>query len=139
MECRRGRRGPAPPRPHYRRPQHHHSATSRSPGTCRPSFSTRAADASCSTCPPAPPWAAAAPFRHHLHRLPTGRPAHLYTDGLIETRDLPIDIRLHALLDILDKPDRPLDATCDLLLRTLRAGGDLDDVALLIARAQVSR
>ncbi|MBG0857413.1 SpoIIE family protein phosphatase [Streptomyces spinoverrucosus] len=59
----------------------------------------------------------------------------LYTDGLIETRDQPIDERLATLLDILDDPDRSLDATCDLLLRTLRAGSDQDDVALLIARA----
>ncbi|QIP83232.1 SpoIIE family protein phosphatase [Streptomyces sp. Tu 2975] len=59
----------------------------------------------------------------------------LYTDGLVETRDQPIDARLNALLDVLDDPDRSLDATCDLLLRTLRGGGDHDDVALLIARA----
>ncbi|MBV7698575.1 SpoIIE family protein phosphatase [Streptomyces sp. TRM70350] len=59
----------------------------------------------------------------------------LYTDGLVETRDLPIDARLDALLDILDDPDRSLDATCDLLLHTLRDEGDHDDVALLIARA----
>ncbi|MER6612213.1 SpoIIE family protein phosphatase [Streptomyces xantholiticus] len=59
----------------------------------------------------------------------------LYTDGLIETRDQPIDTRLDALLDVLDDPDRSLDATCDLLLHTLRAEGDHDDVALLIARA----
>ncbi|GAA2580616.1 MULTISPECIES: SpoIIE family protein phosphatase [Streptomyces] len=59
----------------------------------------------------------------------------LYTDGLVETRDQPIDARLDALLDALDDPGRPLDATCDLLLHSLRAEGDLDDVALLIARA----
>lgn len=59
----------------------------------------------------------------------------LYTDGLVETRDQPIDARLDALLDALDDPGRPLDATCDLLLHSLRAEGDLDDVALLFARA----
>ncbi|CAO0825793.1 PPM-type phosphatase domain-containing protein OS=Streptomyces microflavus OX=1919 GN=Smic_01110 PE=4 SV=1 [Streptomyces microflavus] len=59
----------------------------------------------------------------------------LYTDGLVETRDQPIDERLGALLDVLDDPGRSLDATCDLLLHTLRAVGDRDDVALLIARA----
>ncbi|MFG2196748.1 SpoIIE family protein phosphatase [Streptomyces sp. NPDC048639] len=59
----------------------------------------------------------------------------LYTDGLVETRAQPIDDRLDALLDILDDPDRSLNATCDLLLHTLRDEGDHDDVALLIARA----
>lgn len=59
----------------------------------------------------------------------------LYTDGLVETRDQHIDIRLSALLDLLDDPDRSLDATCDRLLQTLRRPGDHDDVALLIARA----
>ncbi|MFF4230947.1 SpoIIE family protein phosphatase [Streptomyces sp. NPDC001820] len=59
----------------------------------------------------------------------------LYTDGLVETRDQPIDERLDALLRVLDDPDRPLDETCDLLLHTLRHPGDHDDVALLIARA----
>ncbi|MFH0518475.1 SpoIIE family protein phosphatase [Streptomyces sp. M41] len=59
----------------------------------------------------------------------------LYTDGLIETRDQPIDVRLDALLDVLDDPGRSLDATCDLLLHSLREDGDRDDVALLIARA----
>ncbi|NEE57423.1 SpoIIE family protein phosphatase, partial [Streptomyces sp. SID8455] len=59
----------------------------------------------------------------------------LYTDGLVETRDQPIDERLGALLDVLDDPGRSLDVTCDLLLHTLRAVGDRDDVALLIVRA----
>lgn len=59
----------------------------------------------------------------------------LYTDGLVEARDQAIDARLSALLEVLDDPHRSLDATCDLLLRTLRGEGDHDDVALLIARA----
>ncbi|MFI8950493.1 SpoIIE family protein phosphatase [Streptomyces sp. NPDC053750] len=59
----------------------------------------------------------------------------LYTDGLVETRDQPIDVRLAALLQVLDDPDRSLDATCDLLLHTLRHSGEHDDVALLVARA----
>ncbi|MCT4351881.1 SpoIIE family protein phosphatase [Streptomyces sp. Je 1-79] len=63
----------------------------------------------------------------------------LYTDGLVETRDQAIDARLNALLDVLDDPHRSLDATCDLLLRTLRGEGDHDDVALLIARASTRR
>ncbi|MFF8829391.1 SpoIIE family protein phosphatase [Streptomyces sp. NPDC015131] len=62
----------------------------------------------------------------------------LYTDGLVETRDEPIDARLDVLLAALDDPGRALDATCDLLLRTLRPGGAHDDVALLVARAGAS-
>ncbi|MFJ3838832.1 SpoIIE family protein phosphatase [Streptomyces sp. NPDC090054] len=59
----------------------------------------------------------------------------LYTDGLVETRDDPIDTRLGVLLDALDDPHRSLDDTCEQLLKTLRHPGDHDDVALLIARA----
>ncbi|QGV82316.1 SpoIIE family protein phosphatase [Streptomyces ficellus] len=58
----------------------------------------------------------------------------LYTDGLVETRDQPIDTRLDTLLDVLDDPGRSLEDTCDLLLRNLRHAGDHDDVALLVAR-----
>ncbi|WP_405704826.1 SpoIIE family protein phosphatase [Streptomyces xanthophaeus] len=58
----------------------------------------------------------------------------LYTDGLVETRDEPIDARLDVLLEVLDDPGRSLDETCDLLLHRLRHPGDHDDVALLIAR-----
>ncbi|MFF4354735.1 SpoIIE family protein phosphatase [Streptomyces sp. NPDC001530] len=60
----------------------------------------------------------------------------LYTDGLVETRDQPIDARLDALLDCLDQPEQPLEATCDHLLQTLRDPNDDDDVVLLIARIQ---
>ncbi|MDN3024209.1 SpoIIE family protein phosphatase [Streptomyces sp. S.PB5] len=59
-----------------------------------------------------------------------------YTDGLVETRQHPLDERLDALLDLLDGPDRPLEEVCDLLLRTLHQPDNSDDVALLIARAQ---
>ncbi|MDF3301455.1 SpoIIE family protein phosphatase [Streptomyces tropicalis] len=59
----------------------------------------------------------------------------LYTDGLVETRDQPIDERLDTLLGLLGPPDSPLEETCDRLLRHLRHPDDHDDVALLIARA----
>ncbi|MEU0337368.1 SpoIIE family protein phosphatase [Streptomyces sp. NPDC006193] len=58
----------------------------------------------------------------------------LYTDGLVETRQHPIDDRLNALLGFLDEPHRPLEETCDLLLYGLRHPDDHDDVALLLAR-----
>ncbi|WP_037891606.1 PP2C family protein-serine/threonine phosphatase, partial [Streptomyces viridochromogenes] len=58
----------------------------------------------------------------------------LYTDGLVETRQHPLDERLDALLELLDDPHRPLEDCCDLLLRTLHRPDNSDDVALLIAR-----
>lgn len=60
----------------------------------------------------------------------------LYTDGLVETRDQPIDQRLGLMLDLLTDTDLPLEETCDLLLKSLRRPGDHDDVALVIARAK---
>ncbi|MCT9082675.1 SpoIIE family protein phosphatase [Streptomyces fulvoviolaceus] len=60
----------------------------------------------------------------------------LYTDGLVETRQHPLDERLDALLALLEGPDRPLQELCDLLLRTLHQPDNSDDVALLIARVQ---
>ncbi|MER5430081.1 SpoIIE family protein phosphatase [Streptomyces sp. NPDC002588] len=59
----------------------------------------------------------------------------LYTDGLVETRQHPIDDRLSVLLGFLDEPERPLEEICDLLLYGLRHPDDHDDVALLVARA----
>ncbi|MFE5934317.1 SpoIIE family protein phosphatase [Streptomyces sp. NPDC056470] len=60
----------------------------------------------------------------------------LYTDGLVETRDQDIDVRLTALTDLLGQSSLPLEETCDLLLGALRGPDDHDDVALLIARAE---
>ncbi|MGX1884831.1 SpoIIE family protein phosphatase [Streptomyces sp. NPDC055287] len=78
-------------------------------------------------------------FRTTCLDIEPGTQLVLYTDGLVETRDQPIDTRLQALLDALDDPLRSLDETCDLLLHTLRHPGDHDDVALLIARATACR
>ncbi|MEU8619644.1 SpoIIE family protein phosphatase [Streptomyces sp. NPDC048623] len=60
----------------------------------------------------------------------------LYTDGLVETRDEDIDVRLAALTRLLDGPVRSLEETCDRLLGALRGPDAPDDVALLIARAR---
>ncbi|MER7486551.1 SpoIIE family protein phosphatase [Streptomyces sp. NPDC126497] len=59
----------------------------------------------------------------------------LYTDGLVETRRDPLDERLDRLLALLDHPGHSLEEVCDLLLRTLHEPDNVDDVALLIARA----
>jgi serine phosphatase RsbU (regulator of sigma subunit) len=60
----------------------------------------------------------------------------LYTDGLVETRDDPIDKRLDHLLRLLAPPLPSAEETCDRLLQQLRHPADHDDVALLIAHAQ---
>ncbi|MGW1543041.1 SpoIIE family protein phosphatase [Streptomyces sp. NPDC002309] len=60
----------------------------------------------------------------------------LYTDGLVETRTHSLDERLDTLLHLLDDPARPLEAVCELLVRTLHHPDNHDDVAVLIARAQ---
>ncbi|WP_157881762.1 SpoIIE family protein phosphatase, partial [Kitasatospora aureofaciens] len=60
----------------------------------------------------------------------------LYTDGLVETRDHDIDTRLAALTDLLGRPRRSPEETCDLLLGGLRHRSGNDDIALLVARAR---
>ncbi|MGW0733097.1 SpoIIE family protein phosphatase [Streptomyces sp. NPDC002851] len=75
------------------------------------------------------------PFETTTVRLDPGDLLVLYTDGLVETRQHPLDDRLNTLLSFLDAPDRPLEETCDLLLYGLRHPDDHDDVALLVARA----
>jgi serine phosphatase RsbU (regulator of sigma subunit) len=74
-------------------------------------------------------------FENTTLSLAPGDQLVLYTDGLVETRDQPIDQRLDALLHFLGPAGAPLEETCDRLLHHLRQPGDHDDVALLIARA----
>ncbi|MGW3246277.1 SpoIIE family protein phosphatase [Streptomyces sp. NPDC001070] len=75
------------------------------------------------------------PFESTTIALRPGDRLVLYTDGLVETRDDPIDERLEVLLTLLASPDPTVEETCDRLLRELRSADDHDDVALLIARA----
>ncbi|KOG47950.1 SpoIIE family protein phosphatase [Streptomyces decoyicus] len=74
------------------------------------------------------------PFEQTTVALRDGDLLVLYTDGLIETRDQPIDARLDILLELLAEPERDLEDLCDRLLGALRDEHDHDDVALLIAR-----
>jgi serine phosphatase RsbU (regulator of sigma subunit) len=76
------------------------------------------------------------PFESTTVDLKPGDRLVLYTDGLVEIRDTPIDVRLEALLRLLAPSDRSAEETCDRLLRLLRRPADRDDVALLIACAQ---
>ncbi|SHN87060.1 Serine phosphatase RsbU, regulator of sigma subunit [Geodermatophilus obscurus] len=59
----------------------------------------------------------------------------LYTDGLVEGRDLPLDEgigRLRAALA--DLGDQPLEQLCDALIERLRPEGLQDDIALVAIR-----
>ncbi|WP_327299405.1 MULTISPECIES: SpoIIE family protein phosphatase [unclassified Streptomyces] len=75
------------------------------------------------------------PFDTTTFDLNPGDRLHLYTDGLVETRQHPIDERLDALLHAIDQPHQALQDTCQRLLHALRHPDDHDDVALLIAQA----
>ncbi|MEE1929899.1 SpoIIE family protein phosphatase [Streptomyces sp. TRM 70351] len=78
-------------------------------------------------------------FRSVTVELAPGDRLVLYTDGLVERRDEDIDVRLQALLAVLEGEDRPLEETCDRLLDHLRGRDeqdDHDDAALLVARVR---
>ncbi|MFI9810491.1 SpoIIE family protein phosphatase [Streptomyces sp. NPDC052301] len=76
------------------------------------------------------------PFESTTLDLEPGDQLVLYTDGLVETRDDPIDERLADLLRLLTPPYDTTEEGCDRLLQQLRHPADHDDVALLIARAR---
>ncbi|MFC7846405.1 SpoIIE family protein phosphatase [Streptomyces sp. NPDC001046] len=76
------------------------------------------------------------PFESTTFDMRPGDQLVLYTDGLVETRDDPIDRRLEDLVDLLSPPYGSVEETCDRLLERLRGPTDHDDVALLIARAR---
>ncbi|MFF8012830.1 SpoIIE family protein phosphatase [Streptomyces sp. NPDC007929] len=76
------------------------------------------------------------PFETSAIEMRPGDQLILYTDGLVETRDEPIDKRLDHLLRLLAPPHPSAEETCDRLLQQLRQPADHDDVALLIAHAQ---
>ncbi|MGY1601910.1 SpoIIE family protein phosphatase [Geodermatophilus sp. SYSU D00815] len=59
----------------------------------------------------------------------------LYTDGLVEGRDLLLDDGIERLRDaVAELADRPLAELCDLLIERLRPDGLQDDVALVAIR-----
>ncbi|MFE0734758.1 SpoIIE family protein phosphatase [Streptomyces sp. NPDC058855] len=68
----------------------------------------------------------------HLH---PGDQLLLYTDGLVETRDDPIDERLTTLLAALGPAGRDFDSLCGRLVDAMRQPEDPDDVALLLVEA----
>jgi len=59
----------------------------------------------------------------------------LYTDGLVEDRDLPLDEGMARLKAVLaELADVPLDDLCDAVIDRLRPQGLQDDVALVAIR-----
>ncbi|MEV0223292.1 SpoIIE family protein phosphatase [Streptomyces sp. NPDC050704] len=76
------------------------------------------------------------PFEEVEVELPEGALLALYTDGLVESRDHPLDEGLQALVNVLTDPSSPLEDVCDHVLNTLDTHHGEDDIALLMARVQ---
>ncbi|MFC8511270.1 SpoIIE family protein phosphatase [Streptomyces sp. NPDC057411] len=76
------------------------------------------------------------PFEEVEVELPEGALLALYTDGLVESRDHPLDEGLSAFRSALANPGRPLEDVCDHVLSTLDTRHGEDDIALLMARIQ---
>ncbi|AVZ75107.1 PAS sensor protein [Streptomyces lunaelactis] len=76
------------------------------------------------------------PFEEVEVELPEGSLLALYTDGLVESRDHPLDEGLRAFRAALTDPVRPLEDVCDHVLNTLDTRHGEDDIALLMARIQ---
>lgn len=76
------------------------------------------------------------PFEEVEVELKEGALLALYTDGLVESRDHPLDEGLAALRRALVDAERPLEDVCDRVLTTLETRHGEDDIALLMARIQ---
>ncbi len=76
------------------------------------------------------------PFEEVEVELPEGALLALYTDGLVESRDHPLDEGLRSFRSALTDPVRPLEDVCDHVLNTLDTRHGEDDIALLMARIQ---
>ncbi|SMF52175.1 SpoIIE family protein phosphatase [Streptomyces sp. Amel2xC10] len=76
------------------------------------------------------------PFEEVEVDLPEGALLALYTDGLVESRDHPLDEGLQAFVGALADPSSPLEDVCDHVLNTLDTHHGEDDIALLMARVQ---
>lgn len=76
------------------------------------------------------------PFEEVEVELPEGSLLALYTDGLVESRDHPLDEGLQAFVGALRDPSQELEDVCDHVLSTLDTHHGEDDIALLMARVQ---
>jgi PAS domain S-box-containing protein len=76
-------------------------------------------------------------FRETTAVLPPGASLLLYTDGLVERRDTPLEERLGELAEAAGRGEGGLEALCEALLeRVLGQHDPADDVALLAVRPQ---
>ncbi|WP_328536915.1 SpoIIE family protein phosphatase [Streptomyces sp. NBC_00344] len=76
------------------------------------------------------------PFEEVEVEIPEGALLALYTDGLVESREQPLEEGLNAFRGALTHSERPLEDVCDHVLATLDTGHGEDDIALLMARIQ---
>jgi serine phosphatase RsbU (regulator of sigma subunit) len=76
------------------------------------------------------------PFEEIEIDLLDGATIALYTDGLVESREHPIDEGLGALRDALTDATDSLENVADRVLTTLNVHHGEDDIALLVARVQ---
>ncbi|MGW2016460.1 SpoIIE family protein phosphatase [Streptomyces sp. NPDC001927] len=76
------------------------------------------------------------PFEEVEVELPEGSLLALYTDGLVESRDHPLEEGLIAFRGAFTDTALPLEDVCDRVLTTLHTGHGEDDIALLMARIQ---
>lgn len=76
------------------------------------------------------------PFEEVVVELPEGSLLTLYTDGLVESRDHPLDEGLEVLRTALTGPRMRLEDACDHVLAALDTRHGEDDIALLMARIQ---
>ncbi|MER7347936.1 SpoIIE family protein phosphatase [Streptomyces aurantiacus] len=76
------------------------------------------------------------PFEEVDVDLPDGALLALYTDGLVESRDHPLDEGLNAFVGALAEPAQALEDICDHVLNTLDTHHGEDDIALLMARVR---
>ncbi|QHC25626.1 SpoIIE family protein phosphatase [Streptomyces sp. GS7] len=74
------------------------------------------------------------PFEEIEVEVPDGALLALYTDGLVESRDHPLDEGLQAFRTALSESGRPLEDVCDHVLSALDTQHGEDDIALLMAR-----
>ncbi|MFJ3335019.1 SpoIIE family protein phosphatase [Streptomyces sp. NPDC086766] len=77
------------------------------------------------------------PFECAELRLPEGSRLVLFTDGLVERRDLDVDTGLRLLRETLARADQSPEETCDAVLDALLPELQSDDIALLVARTRV--
>ncbi|MEV8562897.1 SpoIIE family protein phosphatase [Streptomyces sp. NPDC051917] len=76
------------------------------------------------------------PFESVTLKLPENSVLALYTDGLIETRNLDIDVGMNRLAAALARPGLPLEELCSAAVDTLPARTPEDDITLLLARTR---